>query len=97
MRLASPVNFLPHSSSVLTDGEIRRACAGAFKQMPLGREIIIESLVEIDMVAGQIGEDSGGEMASPQAIHGERMGTCFQTAKCAAGVANLGKKLLQVD
>ena len=48
------------------DASVGSARAGAFEQAALGGEIILEGVVKIEMVAGEIGEDGGGEMATPQ-------------------------------
>ena len=57
---------------------IWRTRAGTFKQAAFGSKVIVEVFVEVDVVAGQIGENGGGEMATPQTVHGQRVGTRFQ-------------------
>ena len=81
----------------IDDARARGARAGAFEQAALGGEVLLEGLVKIEMVAREIGEDGGGEPATPQAIQRQRVRTGFQHGVRAAGVNDLGEKALQVQ
>ncbi len=52
---------------------IRRARSGAFKKPQLGREIILKRFMIIHVLAREIGENSRGEVATPQTIHRQGM------------------------
>src|SRR5208283_2806158 len=62
----------------------------------LGGEVVVKGLVEVDMIARQIGENSGGEMAAPQAVQRQGVGTRFHHGVSALRAANLRKETLQV-
>ncbi len=76
---------------------IRRSGPSAFEQVALGREIVFEGLVIIEMVAREISEHGHREMAAPQPVHGERVRTGLQHRMGAARVAHLGEHLVQVE
>ena len=79
------------------DASVRRARAGAFKQPALGGEVVLKAVVKIEMVAGEIGEDGGGEVAAPEPIERQRVRTGLEHGVRAAGADDVGEKTLQVQ
>ena len=74
----------------------RRARPSSFEQSLFCCEIIFKRFVIIHMLARQVRKNRGGKMATPQAVHRQRVRTRFEHRKLPTRIANLRKKALQV-
>src|SRR4029077_8068418 len=81
----------------IDDAAARRSRAGTLKQASLGGEIILHGVVEIEMIARQIGENGNGKAAAPKTIEGQRVRTAFQNRVRAARPDDFGKETLQIE
>ena len=79
------------------NGYVGRARARALEEAALGGKIFLERFVIIEMVAREIGEHGRGEMASPQAVHGQRVRACFHHDSGATFIAYLSEHLLKIE
>ena len=95
--MARPAKLLTVRIVPIDDARGRRRRARAFEQAALRREIILEGLVIIEMVARKIRENCHRKRASPQTVHRERMRTGFENGVRASGADHVRQKALQVE
>ncbi len=84
------------SSALMTAASGAPAPVPSNKQA-LRREIFLERLVIIEMIAREIRENRDREMAAPQAVHCQRVRTGFQHRVRAARIADFREHLLQIE
>jgi hypothetical protein len=63
---------------------------------PLGREVRLHVAVEVEVIAGQVGEDAGGEAQLVRAAQRERVRRDLHHARAAAFLQHVAQHLLQL-
>ena len=71
--------------------------AGVFEQAPLGLEVVLHVLVEVEVVLGEVGEDPACEHDPLCPPERERVGGHLHDAGLVAGVEHAPERALEVD
>jgi len=85
--------ILCHHESVLVIqvGQAESSFRQFVEELFLGLEIVLHRFMIIQMVAGQISENTAGKLQTADALLGNGMGTDFHEGILAAGVRHLSK------
>ena len=69
---------------------------GRREQQGLGLEVVVEGMVVVQVVLGEVGEGSDGEVGAPGALEIKGMRAHFHSHHGAAGIAHPREQLLQI-